>query len=368
MKNNLKKLLSVFLCAVLIFTTASVAFAADGTRTVVDSGYCGAQGENLTWTLYSDGELVISGEGEMDWYFVDYDEKGLDVDVPPPWYDYYPVIDVITFEEGVTGIGNAAFSGEYNRFHRVNFPKSLKYFDGEFYWDEKTCDQGRYIAVCYAGTEEQWNQVEKRTYAYSLNDEKDGYNRKLKSAVKGYKFDRLVDSENEVLLCFNGEEPAPFIKLKSVGVQRDFEPSERFPARVLRAYYYPGDYENVEINWKIKDDSIEFFKFKEDSGSTDLLIEATLKAVSYGKSDVIVELVDAGGKVLASDKASFYSTVPVDMNIFESIYYYGSLGFGMIGGTWLAFTFGFFVYLEWFLMAPASLFYQILELFGGHKV
>ena len=93
MKNNLKKMLSVFLCVVLIFTTASTAFAADETRTVVDSGFCGAQGENLMWTLYADGELVISGEGEMAWYFVDYDGKEPDVDVPPR-HIYTPTVQM----------------------------------------------------------------------------------------------------------------------------------------------------------------------------------------------------------------------------------------------------------------------------------
>ena len=37
MKKTFKKLLSVILCAVLLFTTASVAFAVNAIRTVVDS-------------------------------------------------------------------------------------------------------------------------------------------------------------------------------------------------------------------------------------------------------------------------------------------------------------------------------------------
>ena len=69
MKKTMRKIMSLILCAVLLFTTASVAFAAEDGRKVIDNGYCGAEGENLTWTLYDDGELVISGEGEMDWYY-----------------------------------------------------------------------------------------------------------------------------------------------------------------------------------------------------------------------------------------------------------------------------------------------------------
>ena len=43
------------------------------------SGTCGAQGDNLTWTLTPDGTLTISGKGDMEDY-----EDFLDV----PWYAY----------------------------------------------------------------------------------------------------------------------------------------------------------------------------------------------------------------------------------------------------------------------------------------
>ena len=47
----------------LILTT--VAFAEDN-GAVVDSGKCG---DDLTWTLYEDGLLEISGTGEMSDYY-----------------------------------------------------------------------------------------------------------------------------------------------------------------------------------------------------------------------------------------------------------------------------------------------------------
>ena len=62
---------------------------------VVDSGTCGAEGDNLTWTLYDDGELVISGEGEMGY--------------GSPWEDYKDDILSLTIESGVMSIGNSAF-------------------------------------------------------------------------------------------------------------------------------------------------------------------------------------------------------------------------------------------------------------------
>ncbi|MCM1508862.1 MAG: leucine-rich repeat protein [Ruminococcus flavefaciens] len=66
------------------------------TRPVTDSGTCG---ENVNWTLYDDGELVISGEGEME----DYKYHSA------PWYYKYKKITKITINNGVTNIGSYAF-------------------------------------------------------------------------------------------------------------------------------------------------------------------------------------------------------------------------------------------------------------------
>lgn len=67
------------------------------TRMVEDSGYCGASAE---WTLYSDGELVISGSGAMD----DWGSVNM-----IPWYDYRHMIRKVTVGEQITNIGNYAF-------------------------------------------------------------------------------------------------------------------------------------------------------------------------------------------------------------------------------------------------------------------
>lgn len=88
------------LSAALILT-ALPALAAEGQRTVVKSGFCGADGDNLTWTLYSDGELYIVGSGAM----ADYASGNA------PWYtDYHDQITSAVLEAGVTGIGDQAFS------------------------------------------------------------------------------------------------------------------------------------------------------------------------------------------------------------------------------------------------------------------
>ena len=99
---GLKKITAIILCAVMMLTAMPLgAFAAEE-REVVDSGFCGAHGENLTWTFYDNGELVISGEGDMDWYSIKYGKL-------PPWFEYRFDIWNITVEHGVTSIGTYAF-------------------------------------------------------------------------------------------------------------------------------------------------------------------------------------------------------------------------------------------------------------------
>ena len=67
--------------------------------TVVDSGYCGASGNNLTWILTSDGVLTISGSGDMKSYYP-YDI---------PWDSNKDKIKTVIIGDDVTTIGNYAF-------------------------------------------------------------------------------------------------------------------------------------------------------------------------------------------------------------------------------------------------------------------
>ena len=68
---------------------------------LLDSGNCGDQGDNVTWTLDRDGRLTISGSGAMKDYstFVR----------PVPWCSNRETIKSVTIENGVTNIGESAF-------------------------------------------------------------------------------------------------------------------------------------------------------------------------------------------------------------------------------------------------------------------
>ena len=73
--------------------------------TVVASGSCGAEGDNLTWTLDDNGLLIISGTGEMASDCTWKDASGI---------DYSNSIKYVWIKNGVTSIGANAFSALLN--------------------------------------------------------------------------------------------------------------------------------------------------------------------------------------------------------------------------------------------------------------
>ncbi len=119
------KKIALIMLAVVLMAVCFV-FGASAERTVVISGNCGAEGDNVTYVLYDDGELVISGEGAMEDYGESNGGGGSWSPGKIPWYDY----DVVSIKvnEGVTRIGNASFTSGYDReslLQRVELPDSL---------------------------------------------------------------------------------------------------------------------------------------------------------------------------------------------------------------------------------------------------
>ncbi|MBQ3139425.1 MAG: leucine-rich repeat protein [Ruminococcus sp.] len=79
---------------------------------IVASGECGLKGNNVTWTLDSEGTLTISGEGKMKSY----------INFSAPWEA--ESINKVIIENGVTSIGYASFSNCKN-LTSVSLPDSL---------------------------------------------------------------------------------------------------------------------------------------------------------------------------------------------------------------------------------------------------
>ena len=129
MKKIIKKSFSVVLailitCAALphglsdIIAPLSTIFAEAASADLLDSGVFG-ETSNLTWEVYGNGELVISGEGatgypEEDW----------------PWIDYVPVITSVIIKDGITEINRPIYA---YCMTSIEFPSTLTYYELDVY-------------------------------------------------------------------------------------------------------------------------------------------------------------------------------------------------------------------------------------------
>ncbi|MCF0134804.1 MAG: leucine-rich repeat protein, partial [Lachnospiraceae bacterium] len=72
------------------------------------SGICG---DNLTWELQEDGTLLFSGTGEMFSYTFDWNERENKGITAASWGDHWQSIERIVLPDGLTSIGDCAFTG-----------------------------------------------------------------------------------------------------------------------------------------------------------------------------------------------------------------------------------------------------------------
>lgn len=89
-------------------------------KSMIDSGTCG---ENLTWTLDSEGTLTISGTGPM----VDYEWANA------PWFWAWPDIVKVEIEDGVSSVGAYALCG-LPQVTNVYLPDSLSSIKNHAFW------------------------------------------------------------------------------------------------------------------------------------------------------------------------------------------------------------------------------------------
>ena len=106
-KGNLGGIFAMALILVLTLVL-SVGSVSAAEPTIVDSGNCGKDGSNVTWTLDSTGLLTISGTGKMAYYEMQYDSASDEYITTAPWGNQ---AKMVVIGDGVTGIGAAAFYG-----------------------------------------------------------------------------------------------------------------------------------------------------------------------------------------------------------------------------------------------------------------
>ena len=124
-----KRMTSLLLALLMVLTLLPTAAWAEETVTIVDSGTCGKDGDNLTWTFDSNYVLTISGEGEM----ADYEMWGTS---EAPWKKYEDVwvntsegrknhsAQELYIGDGVTYVGDNAFDG-MSYIKKARLPETL---------------------------------------------------------------------------------------------------------------------------------------------------------------------------------------------------------------------------------------------------
>lgn len=116
MNKTVKRIILTLLTAAFVFSCFSV-LSVSTFSAVVESG---PYGENVTYTIYSDGRAVISGVGEME-------DHGYVVNSP---FDGNKEIKSAVIENGITNIASNLFYG-CSGLERVDIPSSVGYI-GQF--------------------------------------------------------------------------------------------------------------------------------------------------------------------------------------------------------------------------------------------
>lgn len=80
----------------------------------------GKHGDNLTWTVYSDGVIAIEGIGDMKY------TRGIN---QYPWYPYNDEITKVDIGEGVTSVAARSFVG-YDNIEEIVIPSTMKNISG----------------------------------------------------------------------------------------------------------------------------------------------------------------------------------------------------------------------------------------------
>lgn len=144
-------LLLIFISALLPVS----AFAEDAPR-IVSSGECGADGNNVTWTLDSEGTLRFVGQGAIK----DYAWWG--ANVSPWYYNNGNNVKNAIFGEGITHLGKSLLEGCKN-LYSITIPASVNSI-------HCVCPYSSLQVVYYAGSRAQKGKILFYNNAFGEND------------------------------------------------------------------------------------------------------------------------------------------------------------------------------------------------------
>ena len=96
----------------------------------------------ITWELYKNGFLIISGDGEMEYY-----------DNETPWESDKSKIKDVLIKNGITKIGKHSFDACRN-LTSVTISDGVTLIDEYAFYNCESLTE-----VCYSGTKEEWNSI-----------------------------------------------------------------------------------------------------------------------------------------------------------------------------------------------------------------
>lgn len=137
-----KQLLAGLLAVMMLTLTVALCVPTAAAASVLDSGTI--EGSNLTWSIDSEGTLIISGTGQMPDYA--YYSRQF------PWESYSSKIKTVILENGVTILEREAFSG-CTALEALYIPKSMiTIYQDACHWCENLTD------IYYEGSKSEWDE------------------------------------------------------------------------------------------------------------------------------------------------------------------------------------------------------------------
>ena len=113
--------------------------------TILCTEAAGTCGDDLTWVLYSDGLLEITGNGSIPSY---------SYGIHSPFYDFREKITKVILSDGITKIGSYVFDADYPNLEYVQIPTSVSIITGSAFGATYSKIKRKYL-----GTMEQWENI-----------------------------------------------------------------------------------------------------------------------------------------------------------------------------------------------------------------